>query len=88
LVIQNDLGNQYSPIVIVASITLAQPKVRYSTDVGLQPGINNAPYSRIQLNQIRTIDKRRLGRSIGRLTDTQMAQVDEALKISLGLVSL
>jgi mRNA-degrading endonuclease toxin of MazEF toxin-antitoxin module len=76
LVIQNDLGNQYSPIVIVASITLAQPKVRYSTDVGLQPGINNAPYSRIQLNQI------------GRLTDTQMAQVDEALKISLGLVSL
>lgn len=88
LIIQNDINNQYSPVVIIASLTSAPQKVRYDVDVLLEPGVGNAQYSRIQLNQIRTIDKRRLSRFISRLTDRQMAQVDEALKISLGLVPL
>lgn len=88
LIVQNDFGNQFSPIVIVASLTSALHKVRYDVDVVLEPGVGNAQYSRIQLNQIRTIDKRRLGRYIGRLTAEQLAQVDRALMISLGLVPL
>lgn len=88
LIIQNDYGNQYSPVVIVTSLTAAPHKVRYDVDVVLEPGVDNAPYSRLQLNQIRTIDKRRLGRFIGRLSDAQMAQVDDAIAISLGLVPL
>lgn len=88
LVIQNDLGNQYSPVVIVASLTAAPPKARYDVDVVFEPGVGGATRSRIQLNQIRTIDKRRLGRHVGRLTGEQMTEVDEALKISLGLIPL
>src|SRR4051794_35097832 len=87
LIIQNDVNNQYSPVVIVASMTSAPAKGNYPTDVLLQPGITGrSRQSRVQLNQIRTIDKRRLGRYIGRLDATQIAQVDDALKISLGLV--
>jgi mRNA interferase MazF len=89
LIIQNDLGNRYSSIVIVASITSAPPKKRFQTDVIIQPGVGGrTAMSRIQLNQIRTLDKRRLGRYIAQLTDEQIAQVDEAIKISLGLVSI
>jgi len=86
LIIQNDLGNQYSPIVIVASVTSAPPKARYKVDVILEPGVGSAQMSRIQLNQIRSLDKRRLGRYVGQLSEGQLAQVDEAIKISLGLL--
>jgi mRNA interferase MazF len=87
LVIQNDVSNQYSPVVIVASMTSAPPKGNYPTDVLLQQGVAaRNRRSRVQLNQIRTIDKRRLERFVGRLNAAQMDQVDEALKISLGLV--
>jgi mRNA interferase MazF len=87
LVIQNDVSNQYSPVVIVASMTSAPAKGNYPTDVLLQQGVAaRNRRSRVQLNQIRTIDKRRLERFIGRLNAAQMDQVDEALKISLGLV--
>ena len=87
LVIQNDVSNQYSPVVIVASMTSAPAKGNYPTDVLLQQGVAaRNRRSRVQLNQIRTIDKRRLERFVGRLNAAQMDQVDEALKISLGLV--
>ena len=89
LIIQNDLGNQYSPAVIVASMTSAPAKARYRTDVVLDLGIaGRAKSSRVQLNQLRTIDKRRLQRFVARLDAAQMAQVDQALQISLGLVPL
>jgi mRNA interferase MazF len=87
LIIQNDINNQYSPVVIVASMTSVPPKGAYPTDVVVQPAVGGrSGISRIQLNQLRTVDKRRLGRFIGRLTAEQLALVDEALKISLALV--
>jgi mRNA interferase MazF len=90
LIIQNDVNNQYSPVVIVASITSASTRVSYPVDV-LIPSAGESglrPNSRVLLNQIKTIDKHRLERYIGRLNDEHMAQVDEAIKISLGLVPL
>ena len=89
LVIQNDVGNEYSPVVIVAALTSRPAARARPTDVLLSPGSSGlqAP-SRVLLNQIRTIDKRRLGRSIGQLTPEEMAQIDEAIKISLGLIPI
>ena len=87
LIIQNDVNNQYSSVVIIASLTSVPPKGNYPTDVVVRPAIGGqSGLSRIQLNQIRTIDKRRLGRYVGRLNATQIGQIDEALKISLSLI--
>jgi mRNA interferase MazF len=86
LIIQNDLGNQHSPVVIVASVTSTQAKSARPIDVVLTAGTAGlAKQSRILLNQLRTIDKRRLGRYVGQLDDAQMQQVDHALMQSLGL---
>jgi mRNA interferase MazF len=89
LIIQNDVGNEYSPVLIVAALT-SRPSVRpRPTDVLVQPGASGLEASsRVLLNQIRTIDKYRVGRYVGRLTSAEMARVDEAIKISLGLVSI
>lgn len=89
LVLQNDVGNQHSPVTIVASVTSVPARVARPTDVSILPGPSGLSQpSRILLNQIRTVDKRRLGRRLGSLTEEQMAQVEEALKLSLGLVPL
>ncbi len=86
LIIQNDVGNQYSPVVIVAAITSRPASRARPTDVPLEPGESGLETpSRVLLNQIRTVDKRRLGRFVGRLTAETMAQVDEAIRVSLGL---
>jgi mRNA interferase MazF len=87
LIIQNDANNQYSPVIIVASITSTPARSARPTDVFMPAGeAGLTKPSRILLNQIRTLDKRRLERYVGRLNATQMAQVDEALKISLSLI--
>ena len=87
LVIQNDVSNQYSSVVIVAAITSAPTRKKYPVDVVITSGASGLrEASRVLLNQIKTIDKQRLGRYIGRLDDTQMAQVDQAIMISLSLV--
>jgi mRNA interferase MazF len=86
LVIQNDIGNRFSPTVIVAAITSGS-HVRFDVNVAVAPpegGLTND--SIILLNQIRTIDRSRLGRYWGRVSAQTMKQVDEALRISLGLV--
>ncbi len=89
LVVQNDLGNQFSPVTIVASITSAPARIARPTDVAIMPEESGLPHpSRVLLNQIRTLDKRRLERPAGQLSPERMAQVDEALKISLGIVPL
>lgn len=89
LVIQNDVSNAASPVVIVAAITSRPAKRERPTDVPLAPETSGLDLpSRALLNQIRTIDKRRLGRYVGHLTDNEMAQVDDAIRISLGLVPL
>jgi len=90
LIIQNDVNNEFSPVVIVASITSAPAKHANPVDVLVRSSPESGlwPNSRILLNQIKTVDKRRLERYIGRLDDSSMARVDEAMMISLGLVPL
>ena len=90
LIIQNDISNQYSPVVIVASITSAPARVANPVDVMIiEPGESGLrPSSRILLNQIKTIDKRRLHRYIGFLDAHSMALVDQAISISVGLTPL
>ena len=75
LIIQNNVGNHYSPTVIVAAITSKIQKPKMPTHVGLR-------------EQIRTIDKQRLQARVTALSSTKMAAVDRALAISVGLVSL
>ena len=89
LIIQNDIGNRYSPITIVAAITSKFNTPPHPTDViveQIHSGLSLR--SAVAVNQIRSVDRRRLVRRIGRLDDTAMRQVDQALKISLGLVEL
>ncbi|MGB3964951.1 MAG: type II toxin-antitoxin system PemK/MazF family toxin [Tepidanaerobacteraceae bacterium] len=86
LVVQNDIGNKYSPTVIIAAITSQIDKAKLPTHVELK----SADYglekdSVILLEQLRTIDKRRLKEKITILDQDIMGKIDEALKISLGL---
>jgi len=88
VVIQNDIGNQYSPTVIVAAITSGE-QARFDVNVAVKaPEGGLSRDSLILLNQIRTVDKSRLSRYWGHLTPDTMTGVDQALKISLGLVPL
>jgi mRNA interferase MazF len=88
LIIQNDVNNQYSSVLIVAAITSAPTRKQYPVDVAITSISGLIEGARVLLNQIKTIDKRRLERYIGRLNDAQMEQVDQAIKISLGLEPL
>jgi mRNA interferase MazF len=90
LVIQNDIGNRYSPVTIVAAITSKLSPVPYPVDVTVTPTKGNglAVQSAIQLGQIRSVDKGRLVKRMGTLEPAAMRRVDEAIKISLGLVAL
>ncbi|MDR4003787.1 MAG: type II toxin-antitoxin system PemK/MazF family toxin [Clostridia bacterium] len=86
LVIQNDIGNKYSPTVIAVAITSQINKAKMPTHIELAAkdyGLNKD--SVILLEQIRTIDKRRLREKIGRIDDGLMASVNNALSISFGL---
>ncbi|MEW6723844.1 MAG: type II toxin-antitoxin system PemK/MazF family toxin [Bacillota bacterium] len=86
LVIQNDVGNRYSPTVIVAAITSQIEKSKIPTHVELKN--DECGFERdsvILLEQIRTIDKRRLKEKVGHLSQEIMARVDVALGISVGL---
>lgn len=86
LVVQNDVGNKYSPTVIAAAITSRINKAKMPTHIELSAneyGLNKD--SVILLEQIRTIDKRRLREKIGRLDENTMCKVNEALYISFGL---
>lgn len=86
LVIQNDIGNRYSPTTIVSAITSQIAKARLPTHVELparESGLDRD--SVILLEQIRTIDKRRLRQRVTHLGDEIMERVNEALAISVGL---
>ncbi|HZK57878.1 MAG TPA: type II toxin-antitoxin system PemK/MazF family toxin [Clostridia bacterium] len=87
LVVQNDIGNRYSPTIIIAAITSQINKAKLPTHVeisGDDYGLSRD--SVLLLEQIRTIDKRRLGEKIGHVEDDIIEKVDEALRISLGLI--
>ena len=85
LVIQNDVGNRFSPTVIVAPITTQIKKMRQMTHIGIPPYFGLPQNSMAMLEQIRTIDKSRLGDYVGCLDDDVMDYIDEALGISVGL---
>lgn len=85
LIIQNDVGNQYSPTIIVAPITSGD-NAKFRVNVTMkQPEGGLTNNSIILLNQIRTVDRSRLGRYWGLALPQTMKKVDEAIKISLGL---
>ncbi len=87
LVVQNDIGNRYSPTVIVAAITSQINKAKLPTHVEISAeeyGLTKD--SVILLEQIRTIDKKRLKEKIGNLSEELMKKVDECMQISFGLV--
>ena len=89
VIIQNDVANEYSPVVIVAAITTAVGPKEYPTEVRVSaPEGGVKKDSVILLNQIRTIDKRCLIERWGELNPETMEKVNEALKISLGLLPL
>jgi mRNA interferase MazF len=89
LVIQNDIANRYSPITIVAAISSQFDESLYPTEIFVQPpeGGLSIP-SVVLLNQIRSIDKRRLVRRLGVLAPTTMERVNRAILISLGVVEI
>lgn len=84
LVIQNNRGNQYSPTVIIAAIT-SKPKTKLPTHVPLKQMTGLEKDSVVLLEQVRTVDKRRLDNYVGRLETEQMLKVDEALCSSMGI---
>lgn len=87
LIIQNDIGNRFSPTVIVAAITAQIQKAKLPTHVEIEAKIHGMERdSVILLEQIRTIDKQRLTDKITHLDDETMRKVDEALQISVGLI--
>ncbi len=85
LVIQNNVGNKYSPTIIVAAITSQLSKAKIPTHVELPSSKYHLPKdSVVLLEQIRTIDKRRLGDKVCQVDMMKMKQVDKAILISLG----
>ncbi len=85
LVVQNDVGNKYSPTVIAAAVTSKINKAKLPTHIELPSSdYGLARDSVILLEQIRTLDKRRLKERIGELNELTMSKVDKAILISLG----
>ena len=86
LIVQNDIGNRYSPTVIAAAITSQHDKTELPTHIKVNAdGCGLTKDSIVLLEQVRTIDKRRLKEKMGTLDDGSMFRVDHALSISFGL---
>ena len=86
LIVQNDVGNRHSPTVIAAAITLQINKARLPTHIELSgKNVGLTKDSVVLLEQIRTIDKRRLREHMGRLDESMMNRVDNAIAVSFGL---
>ena len=86
LIVQNDIGNKYSPTVIAAAITSQKEKSKLPTHIELHSqecGLSRD--SVVLLEQIRTIDKRRLKEKMGKLDESSMQRIDHALSVSFGL---
>lgn len=86
LIVQNDTGNKHSPTVIAAAITSQTGKARLPTHIELNAqSVGLSRDSVILLEQVRTIDKSRLRERMGKLDDTTMTEVDNAIAVSFGL---
>ncbi len=85
LVVQNDIGNRYSPTVIAAAVTSKIDKAKLPTHIELSAKDYGLPKdSVVLLEQIRTLDKRRLKDKIGQVSGDKMMRINEALMVSLG----
>lgn len=85
LIIQNNVGNRYSPTVIVSAITSRLDKSKLPTHIELSAEKYHLPKDSVALlEQIRTLDKRRLREKITRLEDNKMREINRAILISLG----
>ena len=86
LIVQNDTGNRHSPTVIAAAITSQTGKARLPTHISVSPLSCGLPKeSIILLEQVRTLDKRRLREKMGRVDENVMKKVDTAIAVSFGL---
>ena len=90
LIIQNDVGNRYSPTVIAAAITSQVGKARLPTHIEIlaEKGYGLHKDSVVLLEQVRTLDKKRLKEKMGHLDSAAMERVNEALSVSFGLDSV
>lgn len=89
LILQNDIGNQYSPTTIIAAITSQIAKAKLPTHIEIQAKISGLDKdSVVLLEQIRTIDKSRLFEKVSSLNIEYMNRVNRAIEISLGLVEI
>lgn len=87
LIVQNDVGNRYSPTVIIMAITSKVSKARLPTHIELPAGAYGLDLDSIVLcEQVRTIDKTRLCNKLGMLSSEAMQKVDRAIQISFGLI--
>lgn len=86
LIVQNDVGNKFSPTVIAAAITSQREKNSLPTHIEVNAaGCGLSKDSVVLLEQVRTIDKRRLREKMGTLGNTDMGKVNQALTVSFGL---
>ena len=89
LIIQNNVANQFSPIIIVAAITSKYDDKLYPTEVLILANTSGLKQdSVILLNQIRSIDRQRLSKKIGKLPEATLKKVEAAIKVSLGLIEI
>ena len=86
LIVQNNVGNRFSPTVIAAAITSRQSQANLTTHIPINSGTSGlARDSVVLLEQVRTIDKRRLKEKMGAIDQSAMNAVDNAISISFGL---
>jgi len=85
LIVQNDLGNKHSPTLIVAAITSNTDKTNLPTHITIDESCGLNKKSVILLEQIRTIDKKRVMKKVGKLSKKDLGKVDAALAISIGV---
>lgn len=89
LIVQNNIDNEYSPLVIVAAITSKFGEKLYPTEVFIRAAESGLGRdSVVQLNQIRSIDKQRLVRRVGSVGENTLSLVDKSILLSLGLIEL
>ena len=88
LIVQNDIGNRHSPTVIAAAITSQREKAKLPTHISLDAvNCGLAKDSVVLLEQVRTLDKKRLKERMGELGSADMHRVDSALSVSFGLTA-
>lgn len=86
LIVQNDIGNKYSPTVIAAAITSRHAKAKMPTHISINAeSCGLSKDSIVLLEQVRTIDKQRLREKMGELQPNDMAGINQALSVSFGL---